>query len=81
MFRGEYSTAFDDLDCLRKYLLRIAGQLLGIWDEGLRRAEEKIPKKHNLVYDEIRLAQYDPPYTPPYMRKNELHISLIGYDP
>lgn len=39
----------------------------------------RLLKEHNLSYDRIRLAQYDPPYTPPYMRKNELHANLIDY--
>ncbi len=29
-----------------------------------------------LPFKNIKLAQYDPPYTPPYMRKNELHATL-----
>ena len=37
-------------------------------------------KKRNLKYDRIILAQFDPPYTPPYMRKNELHAPLIDYE-
>jgi hypothetical protein len=43
-------------------------------------AFETLLKQHNLVYDRIYLAQYDPPYTPPYMRKNELHATLIDYE-
>lgn len=33
----------------------------------------------NLLYQQIKLAQYDPPFTPPYMRKNELHTTLNGF--
>jgi hypothetical protein len=36
-------------------------------------------EKHNLNHERILLAQYDPPYTPPYMRKNELQAILINY--
>ncbi len=41
----------------------------------------KLLEKHNLKYGRVNLAQYDPPYTPPFMRKNELHANLIDYLP
>jgi hypothetical protein len=34
---------------------------------------------NKLTYHQIKLAQYDPPFTPPYMRKNELHATLEWY--
>ncbi|MFX0086539.1 MAG: heme-binding protein [Candidatus Hodarchaeota archaeon] len=40
----------------------------------------RLLEENNLVYKQIKLAQYDPPYTPPYMRKNELHATLNGFD-
>jgi hypothetical protein len=36
----------------------------------------RLLEANNLVYHHIKLAQYDPPFTPPYMRKNELHATL-----
>jgi hypothetical protein len=40
----------------------------------------KALNENKLFFTEIKLAQYDPPYTPPYMRKNELHAILENYD-
>jgi hypothetical protein len=40
----------------------------------------KLLEENNLLYSMIKLAQYDPPYTPPYMRKNELHTTLNYFD-
>jgi len=39
----------------------------------------RLLEANNLVYQQIKLAQYDPPFTPPYMRKNELHATLNGF--
>ncbi len=39
----------------------------------------RLLEHYNLVYKQIKLAQYDPPFTPPYMRKNELHATLNGF--
>lgn len=41
--RGEHLTAIDDLDWLRNWSLKISGWLLGMIDEGPRRAELRFP--------------------------------------
>jgi len=45
MVRGEYITSIDFVAWIRRLLMRISGFLLGIWDEGTRRAETRFPKE------------------------------------
>jgi predicted nucleotidyltransferase len=45
MMRGEIITSMDFVAWIRRLLLRISGFLLGIWDEGTRRAEKRFPKE------------------------------------
>ena len=52
--RGERLTAWDDLDWLRNLMLRASGYLLGMWDEGPRRAETRFPAEVVHYYRETR---------------------------
>jgi hypothetical protein len=41
LVRGEKMTALNDIDWIRNDMLRVSGWLLGLYDEGCRRAEER----------------------------------------
>ncbi|MFX1416656.1 MAG: nucleotidyltransferase domain-containing protein, partial [Promethearchaeota archaeon] len=43
--RGEDATALNALDWVSNDMLKLSGWILGQWDEGTRRAEERFPKE------------------------------------
>jgi len=43
--RGENATALNALNWIRNDMLRLSGWILGQWDEGPRRAEERFPEE------------------------------------
>jgi len=55
MSRGEYITIIDFIAWIRRKLLRISGFLLGIHDEGTRRAEKRFPQELIEYYNNCRV--------------------------
>lgn len=55
MTRGEYITVIDFIAWIRRKLLRISGLLLGIQDEGTRRAEKRFPKELLEYYNNCKV--------------------------
>ncbi|MGY5860939.1 MAG: nucleotidyltransferase domain-containing protein [Candidatus Thorarchaeota archaeon] len=55
--RGEYITAIDGLDYVRNEMLTVNGLLLGLWDEGPRRAGKRFPEKVLYYYNRTRVAE------------------------
>jgi len=55
--RGEHITAIDGLDYVRNEMLAVNGLLLGLWDEGPRRAEKRFPEKVLYYYSRTRVAE------------------------
>jgi predicted nucleotidyltransferase len=55
--RGEYITAVDFLDYVRNEMLTVNGLLLGLWDEGPRRAGKRFPEKVLYYYNRTRVAE------------------------
>jgi len=53
--RGEIITSMDFVAWIRRNLMRISGFLLGMKDEGTRRAEERFPKEINEFYHQIKI--------------------------
>lgn len=53
--RGEHLTAIDDLDWLRNWSLKVSGWLLGMIDEGPRRAELRFPRQVLEFYRKSRV--------------------------
>jgi predicted nucleotidyltransferase len=59
MTREEYITTIDFVAWIRRKLLRISGFLLGIRDEGTRRAEQRFPKELVEFYNKCRVRKND----------------------
>lgn len=57
MIRGEFITIIDFIAWIRRKLLRISGFLLGIRDEGTRRAEKRFPDKLLNYYNKCRVKK------------------------
>ncbi|MBD3226992.1 MAG: hypothetical protein GF329_02300 [Candidatus Lokiarchaeota archaeon] len=57
--RGEYITTIDFIAWIRRKLLRISGFLLGIRDEGTRRAEQRFPEELIEYYNRCRVKKND----------------------
>jgi predicted nucleotidyltransferase len=55
--RGEHITAVDFLDYVRNEMLTVNGLLLGLWDEGPRRAGKRFPEKVLYYYNRTRVAE------------------------
>jgi len=55
--RGEHITAIDSLDYVRNEMLTVNGLLLGLWDEGPRRAGKRFPEKVLYYYNRTRVAE------------------------
>lgn len=56
ILRGEIITSKDFIAWMRRNLMRISGFLLGIWDEGTRRAEQRFPTEILNYYNLILLG-------------------------
>lgn len=56
LIRGEFITSIDFLSWIRRKMLRISGFLLGIWDEGTRRAEQRFPKELVAYYNSLGIG-------------------------
>jgi predicted nucleotidyltransferase len=56
MIRGEIITSMDFVAWIRRLMLRISGFLLGIRDEGTRRAEKRFPKEILEYYHSCSLS-------------------------
>ncbi len=57
ILRGENITIIDFIAWIRRKLLRISGFLLGMWDEGTRRAEKRFPKKLIKYYERCKVKE------------------------
>ena len=57
MLRGEYITSIDFVAWIRRLLMRISGFLIGIWDEGTRRAEARFPEEIISFYYQIKISK------------------------
>ena len=55
--RGEHITAIDGLDYVRNEMLTVNGLLLGLWDEGPRRAGKRFPENVLYYYNRTRVAE------------------------
>ncbi len=67
----------------------VSGQLMavlrysGFWGEKRYQAEEIrlrefVERRGGVVSGDAQFARYDPPYIPPFMRRNEIMIPLAG---
>ncbi|TFG06939.1 MAG: hypothetical protein EU539_06325 [Promethearchaeota archaeon] len=56
MTRGEYVTSIDFVAWIRRLLLRVSGFLLGMRDEGTRKAEQRFPKELIKFYHESMVS-------------------------
>ncbi len=59
LVRGEEIAALDDIDWIRNDMLRVSGWLLGLYDEGSRRAEQRFPKEILDYYNRSRVKTVD----------------------
>lgn len=59
LVRGEKITAVNDIDWIRNDMLTISGWLLGQYDEGCRRAEERFPVEVLDYYNRSRVKKVD----------------------
>ncbi|TXT59985.1 MAG: hypothetical protein BAJALOKI1v1_1340008 [Promethearchaeota archaeon] len=59
MIRGEHVTIVDFIAWIRRKMLRISGFLLGMWDEGTRRAEQRFPTELIQFYERCRVKVID----------------------
>ena len=59
MTRGEHITAIDFIAWTRRLLLRVSGFLLGMWDEGTRRAELRFPKELTNYYHQCKIGKIE----------------------
>jgi predicted nucleotidyltransferase len=59
MMRGEYITIIDFVAWIRRKLLRISGFMLGLWDEGTRRAEQRFPEELIRYYERCKVKDID----------------------
>ncbi len=55
--RGEHISAIDALDYVRNEMLTVNGLLLGLWNEGPRRAGMRFPEKVLYYYNRTRVAE------------------------
>ena len=72
LMRGEYVTSVDFISWIRRKMLRVSGFLLGIRDEGTRRAEERFPPELIDYYTKLMIANFDEIW-------DKLHIILDWY--
>jgi predicted nucleotidyltransferase len=59
LVRGERITALQDIDWIRNDMLCVSGWLLGLHDEGSRRAEERFPNEVLDYYNRSRVGTVD----------------------
>ncbi|TFF96178.1 MAG: nucleotidyltransferase domain-containing protein [Promethearchaeota archaeon] len=59
VMRGEIITTIDFVAWIRRNLLRISGFLLGLWDEGTRRAELRFPEEVIEYYHQSRFEKIE----------------------
>ncbi|TFG28753.1 MAG: hypothetical protein EU532_04610 [Promethearchaeota archaeon] len=59
MIRGEFITSIDFVAWIRRVLMRISGFLLGMWDEGTRKAEKRFPEELINYYHLCRVKELD----------------------
>ncbi|MGY5865260.1 MAG: hypothetical protein RTV41_11715 [Candidatus Thorarchaeota archaeon] len=59
LVRGEEITALHDIDWIRNDMLCVSGWLLGLYDEGCRRAEERFPAEVLDYYNRSRIKTVD----------------------
>jgi len=59
MLRGEDVTIIDFVAWIRRKMLRISGFLLGMWDEGTRRAEQRFPKGLIQYYERCKIKEME----------------------
>ncbi|TFF89384.1 MAG: hypothetical protein EU548_07565 [Promethearchaeota archaeon] len=57
MLRGEHITIIDFIAWIRRKMLRISGFLLGLWDEGTRRAEQRFPENLIRYYERCKIKE------------------------
>ena len=72
LMRGEYVTSIDFISWIRRKMLRVSGFLLGIRDEGTRRAEERFPPELIDYYSNLLVSNFDEIW-------DKLHIILTWY--
>lgn len=72
LLRGEYVTSIDFISWIRRKMLRVSGFLLGIRDEGTRRAEERFPPELINYYTKLMVANFNEIW-------EKLHIILDWY--
>lgn len=59
MLRGEHVTIVDFVAWIRRKMLRISGFLLGMWDEGTRRAEQRFPENLIQYYERCKVKEME----------------------
>jgi hypothetical protein len=59
MIRGEHITAIDFAAWIRRLLLRVSGFLLGMWDEGTRKAELRFPRELINYYHHCKIGKIE----------------------
>jgi len=59
MMRGEYITIIDFVAWIRRKLLRISGFMLGLWEEGTRRAEQRFPTELIRYFERCKVKDID----------------------
>ena len=57
LIRGEFVTSIDFISWIRRKMLRISGFLLGVWDEGTRRAEQRFPVELIEYYNDLKIGK------------------------
>jgi predicted nucleotidyltransferase len=59
MIRGEHVTSIDFVAWIRRLMLRVSGFLLGMWDEGTRRAELRFPTELIDYYHKCKIGNVE----------------------